>query len=70
MVALCRGGRQAEALEVYRSARRTSIGQLGLEPGPELRALERTILTGEAVGAGREPRPAPDLFGRGQTTRR
>lgn len=50
MVALYRGGRQAEALEVYRSARQASIGQLGLEPGPELRALEQLILAGEAVG--------------------
>jgi DNA-binding SARP family transcriptional activator len=49
MVALCRGGRQAEALEAYRAARRVSIGQLGLEPGPDLRALERSILAGEAV---------------------
>jgi DNA-binding SARP family transcriptional activator len=76
MVVLYRGGRQAEALEVYRSARRASIDQFGLEPGPELRALERRILAGEAVRgrprtaaltcSGEVRRPA----GRGQTTRR
>jgi streptogramin lyase len=45
MTALYRSGRQAEALEAYREARRTLDEQLGLEPGPELRGLERAILT-------------------------
>jgi DNA-binding SARP family transcriptional activator len=44
MLALYRCGRQAEALGVYASARRMLIDELGLEPGPELRALERAIL--------------------------
>jgi DNA-binding SARP family transcriptional activator len=44
MLALYRCGRQAEALGVYASARRVLIDELGLEPGPELRALERAIL--------------------------
>ena len=44
MLALYRSGRQAEALEVYRSARRTLAEELGLEPGPDLQALERRIL--------------------------
>ena len=44
MLALYRCGRQAEALSVYAAARRTLIDELGLEPGPELRALERAIL--------------------------
>lgn len=44
MVALYRSGRQAEALEVYRDGRRAMHEQLGLEPGPELRALEQAIL--------------------------
>ncbi|MFE0027498.1 BTAD domain-containing putative transcriptional regulator [Amycolatopsis sp. NPDC059021] len=47
MLALCRGGRQSEALDVYRRARRVSLGQAGLEPGPALRELERRILAGE-----------------------
>lgn len=44
MLALYRSGRQAEALEAYRSARRLTVEQLGLEPGPELRRLEQAIL--------------------------
>lgn len=46
MIALHRSGRQAEALEVYRSGRGLLIEELGLEPGPELRLLESSILSG------------------------
>jgi DNA-binding SARP family transcriptional activator len=44
MLALYRSARQAEALEVYRAARRELASELGLEPGGELRRLERAIL--------------------------
>lgn len=44
MLALYRCGRQAEALEAYRNGRRVLNEKLGLEPGPELRALEQAIL--------------------------
>ena len=44
MVALYRTGRQAEALETMRQARELLVDQLGIEPGPELRRLERMIL--------------------------
>ena len=44
MLALYRSGRQAEALETYREARRELDRELGLEPGPELQELERAIL--------------------------
>jgi DNA-binding SARP family transcriptional activator len=44
MLALYRCGRQAEALEAYQAARRTLVGELGLEPGPELQRLEHAIL--------------------------
>lgn len=48
MLALHRSGRQAEALAVYRRTRRAMIEDLGLEPGPSLRRVEQSILTGNA----------------------
>ena len=45
MLALYRCGRQAEALEVYRTGRRLLDEELGLEPDDELQRLERAILT-------------------------
>ena len=44
MLALYRSGRQAEALAAYRDTRRVLDEELGLEPGQELRELERRIL--------------------------
>jgi ABC-type transport system substrate-binding protein/DNA-binding SARP family transcriptional activator len=44
MVALYGSGQQARALEVYRATRRRLAEDLGLEPGPRLRLLERQIL--------------------------
>ena len=56
MLALYRSGRQADALEAYRAARRTLDEELGLEPGRRLQDLERMILTqDEALDA----RPLP-----------
>ncbi|WP_371785125.1 AfsR/SARP family transcriptional regulator [Streptosporangium subroseum] len=42
-----RTGRQAEALQVYRDTRQLLVAELGLEPGPELRALEKAILVSD-----------------------
>jgi DNA-binding SARP family transcriptional activator/tetratricopeptide (TPR) repeat protein len=44
MLALHRCGRTAEALQVFRQARRTMIEELGIEPGERLQQLERAIL--------------------------
>ena len=44
MTALYRGGRQAEALEVYRDTRRLLMDELGLEPTQQLQDLEVAIL--------------------------
>src|SRR5215469_5654567 len=48
MIALYRCGRQAEALAVYRSARPTLVQELGIEPGPGLKRMERAILGQDA----------------------
>ena len=47
LLALYRSGRQADALEVYRSARRVLAEELGLEPSPALQELEQAILRQE-----------------------
>lgn len=44
MLALYRGGRQTDALECYRDGRRLLAEEIGVEPGPQLRELERAIL--------------------------
>ena len=44
MLALYRCGRQADALEAYRRSRAALVEQIGVEPGPELRALHEAIL--------------------------
>jgi predicted ATPase/DNA-binding SARP family transcriptional activator len=48
MTALYRSGRQADALEVYQRTRKHLAEQLGLEPGPALKELERSILNQDA----------------------
>jgi len=44
LIALYRCGRQVEALEAYRTTRRRLVDELGVEPGPKLKELERRIL--------------------------
>jgi len=58
VLALYRGGRQAEALEAYRAARAMLDEELGLEPTPALRDLEHAILTHDA-GLRAPAAPAP-----------
>src|SRR5207248_1300934 len=59
ILALYRCGRQAEALEAYRETRRLLDEQLGLEPGPALRELERAILVHDPELAAADA-PAPE----------
>ena len=44
MLALYRCGRQAEALRASQEGRRILVEELGIDPSPELQALERAIL--------------------------
>ncbi|MEU0531361.1 tetratricopeptide repeat protein [Amycolatopsis tolypomycina] len=44
VLALAASGRQAAALDVFAEVRRRLAGELGLEPGPELRAAQRQVL--------------------------
>jgi DNA-binding SARP family transcriptional activator len=62
MLALYRGDRQAEALQVYQDARRQLVEELGIEPGDRLRELERAILAQDpalAATVAEAPPPAP-----------
>ncbi|MEO3807751.1 BTAD domain-containing putative transcriptional regulator [Sphaerisporangium sp. B11E5] len=65
MTALYRSGRQAEALQVYRNARRTMIEELGIEPNERLQQLEHAILTSDESldlpAAPRKPDPPAPL---------
>ncbi|MGN6871864.1 MAG: BTAD domain-containing putative transcriptional regulator [Solirubrobacteraceae bacterium] len=78
MLALYRSGRQADALEVYQRARIRLSEELGLEPGPALKAMQADVLEQasalqyEAMGrvrasrqaVGGVPRPATPMIGR------
>jgi YVTN family beta-propeller protein len=72
MMALYRSGRQTEALDAFRNARTHLVGELGLEPGPELRGLQQAILrhapeleleledAGQRAGMGTATHPSPN----------
>jgi DNA-binding SARP family transcriptional activator/transposase-like protein len=47
MRALHRTGRRAEALDTYRAGREVLVGELGIEPGEELRQLQQHIIADE-----------------------
>jgi DNA-binding SARP family transcriptional activator len=70
MQALFQANRQAEALRLFGEARDVLIGELGLEPGPELREMEQRVLRQDPVLLGRPQRstvrgvPATSFVGR------
>jgi hypothetical protein len=69
ILALYRSGRQADALEAYRQTRRILDEELGLEPSPALRELERAILRHDPALARVSPPPAESPPSRDPRTR-
>ncbi len=63
MLALYRSGRQKDALDAFRDARRVLVEELGVEPSPALHDLQRAILRQDPAldSPARRRRPAPVL---------
>ncbi|WP_346140414.1 AfsR/SARP family transcriptional regulator [Kutzneria viridogrisea] len=80
MLALNGAGRRAEALNAYATARERLVADLGVEPGPELRAIQDAVLNGENLPSGpvsaspppplrQLPADLPDFTGRADHVR-
>ena len=66
VLAYYRGGQQAGALRAFQRARSTLAGELGIEPGPELVALERRVLDQDPSLLPAVIEPVPSVAGRAQ----
>lgn len=64
MIALMRGGRQADALAAYDRLRRELAGELGLDPSPALRTLQAKILRADPGWDVAAPREQPSWLTR------
>lgn len=66
-------GRRADALALYRDLRHRLVDDLGIEPGPQVRALQKAILVEDTTRTGElpavsVPRPPGPLPGRSDAT--
>ena len=59
MSAQYRSGRQADALETYRSMRKRLVEELGVDPSPGLQSVYQSILEGESTRPTTPMTPAP-----------
>lgn len=59
MTALHRAGQRAAALSCYQAGRKLLIDELGMEPGPELRAVHQRVLTDAEDQPPQAPEPSP-----------
>jgi DNA-binding SARP family transcriptional activator/tetratricopeptide (TPR) repeat protein len=76
VTALHQAGRRTEALAHYRAARAELVEELGVEPGPELRAAHERVLQADATSGGTAvvvpaqlPTDIADFTGRGDDVR-
>ncbi len=66
MLALYRSARQADALDAYQAARAELVGELGIEPGRQLRELHQAILEQDPeLDLTAKPEPEPESPQRG-----
>jgi DNA-binding SARP family transcriptional activator len=69
MLALSRTGRQADALQTYRTVRERLVDELGIDPGPALRQMQQLVLNAaDTVEPLLPPTPADSAASAAATT--